>query len=101
MEVLDEPPSVEELSKAIDTLACGEAPGKTAYLGWKEDCSSPLPAPAPSSVLGRGDCTSDCNNYREIPLLSVGKAFAHVVLNRLQSLAELVYPEAKCMRVQS
>lgn len=78
MEVLDEPPIVEELSKAIDALACGEAPGKTAYLGWKEDCSPPLPAPAPSSVLGRGDCTSDCNNYREIPLLSVGKAFAPV-----------------------
>ncbi|KAL8581326.1 hypothetical protein ACOMHN_034405 [Nucella lapillus] len=39
----------------------------------------------------------DCNNYRGISLLSiVGKAFARVVLNRLQSPAERVYPEAQC-----
>lgn len=40
---------------------------------------------------------SDCNNYRGISLLSiVGKTFARVVLNRLQLLAERVYPEAQC-----
>ncbi len=40
---------------------------------------------------------SDCNNYRGISLLSiVGKVFAHVVLNRLQVLAERVYSEAQC-----
>ena len=40
---------------------------------------------------------SDCNNYRGISLLSiVGKAFARVVLNRLQKLAERVYPESQC-----
>ena len=40
---------------------------------------------------------SDCNNYRGISLLSiVGKAFARVVLNRLQTLAERVYPEDQC-----
>ena len=40
---------------------------------------------------------SDCNNYREISLLSiVGKAFARVVLNRLQLLADRVYPESQC-----
>ena len=38
----------------------------------------------------------DCNNYRGISLLSVvGKTFARVVLNRLQKLAERVYPEAQ------
>ncbi|KAL8582045.1 hypothetical protein ACOMHN_028026 [Nucella lapillus] len=44
----------------------------------------------------KGD-RSDCNNYRGISLLSiVGKTFARVVLNRLQSLAERVYPEVQC-----
>ena len=39
----------------------------------------------------------DCNNYRGISLLSiVGKVYARVVLNRLQVLAERVYPEAQC-----
>ena len=44
----------------------------------------------------KGD-RSDCNNYRGISLLStVGKAFARVVLNRLQQLADRVYPESQC-----
>ena len=39
----------------------------------------------------------DCNNYQGISLLViVGKPFASVVLNRLQPLAERVYPEAQC-----
>ena len=43
------------------------------------------------------DDSSNCNNYCGISLLSiVGKTFAHVMLNRLQSLAEHVYPEAQC-----
>ena len=38
----------------------------------------------------KGDC-SDCNSYRGIYLLSVtGKAFARVVLNRLQTRADRV-----------
>ena len=44
----------------------------------------------------KGD-RSDCNNYRGISLHSiVGKTFACVMLNRLQTLAECVYPEAQC-----
>ena len=40
---------------------------------------------------------SDCNNYLGISLLGiVEKAFARVVLNRLQLLAERIYPEAQC-----
>ena len=40
---------------------------------------------------------SDCNNYRGISLLSiVGKAYARVLLSRLQLLADRVYPEAQC-----
>ena len=44
----------------------------------------------------KGD-RSDCNNYRGISLLSiVGKTFARVILNRLQLLAERVFPESQC-----
>ena len=44
----------------------------------------------------KGD-RSDCINYRGITLLSiVGKTFARVMLNRLQTLAKRVYPEAQC-----
>ena len=44
----------------------------------------------------KGD-RSDCNNYTGISLLSiVGKAFARVVLARLQVLAQQEYPESQC-----
>ncbi|KAL0191946.1 hypothetical protein M9458_010242, partial [Cirrhinus mrigala] len=40
---------------------------------------------------------SDCNNYRGISLLNiVGKAFARVILVRLQILASHIYPESQC-----
>ena len=40
---------------------------------------------------------SDCNNYHGISLLSiVGKAFARVVLARLQLLTDHIYPESQC-----
>ena len=40
---------------------------------------------------------NDCNNYRDIYLLSiVGKVFARVILMRLQKLAERIYPESQC-----
>lgn len=40
---------------------------------------------------------SDYNTYRGISLLSiVGKVFPRVVLNRLQKLADRVYPESQC-----
>lgn len=42
----------------------------------------------------KGDC-SNCNNYPEMSLLSIiGKAFTRLVLNKLQTLAERLYPEA-------
>lgn len=44
----------------------------------------------------KGD-RSDCNNYRGISLLSiVGKVFARILLPRLQTLGNRVYPEAQC-----
>ena len=40
---------------------------------------------------------SDCNNHKGISLLGItGKAFARVILPRLQKLAERVYPESQC-----
>ena len=120
MEELDSPPSVEELSKAIDSLAGGKAPGndgippeiikvgkKTAFLYhlhqlllqcWEEGTVPQDMRDANIITLykSKGE-RSDCNSYRGISLLSiVGKAFARVVLNRLQTLAERVYPEAQC-----
>ena len=39
----------------------------------------------------------DCNNYRDISLLSVtGKLLARVLLRRLQTIAEDIYSESQC-----
>ena len=40
---------------------------------------------------------SDCNNHRKISLLGIaGKAFACVIIPRLQTLAKRVYLESQC-----
>ena len=100
MEELDVPPSAEELSKAIDSLACGKAPGndgippevikagkESALLKhlhelllqcWEEGTVPQDMRDANIITLfkNKGD-RSDCNNYCGISLLSiVGKAFA-------------------------
>ena len=119
MDELDSEPSVEDLSKAIDSLASGKASGndgippelikhcKTTLLlplhevlcqCWQEGV---LPQGMRDSKIitlyrnkGEG---SDCNNYRGNFLLSiVGKVFARVILIRLQKLAERIYPESQC-----
>ena len=44
----------------------------------------------------KGD-RGDCNNYRGVSLLNVaGKIFAKVILKRLQTLADQVYPDTQC-----
>lgn len=111
---LDDEPTIEDLSKAIDSLASGKAPGsdgippdlvkhcKTSLLHplyevlcqcWHEGAIPQDMRDAKIITLykNKGE-RSDCNNYRGISLLSiVGKVFARVILTRLQKLAEHVY----------
>ena len=119
MDELDAEPTVVELSKAIDGLASGKAPGsdgippdlikhcKTTLLlplhvvlcqCWQEGSLPQDMRDAKIITLykNKGE-RSDCNSYRRISLLSVvGKVFARVILIRLQRLAEHVYPESQC-----
>ncbi|XP_020604539.1 uncharacterized protein LOC110043431 [Orbicella faveolata] len=119
MEELDEMPTLEELSKAIDNLACGKAPGLDSIPAevlkhGKPSILQPLhellchcwekghipqdmrDASIVTLYKNKGD-QSDCNNCRGISLLSiVGKVFARVALGRLQTLASRVYPESQC-----
>ena len=108
-----------ELSKAIDSLASGTAPGSDGILpDLIKHCKTTLLLPlhvvlcqcwqegsVPQDMRDAKIITlyknkgerSDCNNYRGISLLSaVGKVFARVILIRLQRLAEQVYPESQC-----
>ena len=112
---LDSEPLVEELSKAIDSLASGNdgfSPDlikhcKTTLLlplhevicqCWQEGA---VPQDMMDSKIitlykNKGE-RNDCNNYRGIyPLSIVGKVFARVILMRLQKLAERIYPESQC-----
>ena len=116
---LDTQPTMEELSKAINRLSCGKAPGsdgipsevlksgKPALLQplhdllchcWEQGYRPQYMCDANIVTLykNKGD-RSDCSNYRGISLLSIiGKVFARVALARLQTLASRVYPESQC-----
>ena len=106
MEELDNGPTVEELSKAIDSLASGKAPGNDAIppevikygkralllllhellcLCWKEGAVPPDMRDAKIVTLYKNKSErSDCNNCRGISLLGVvEKVFARVALGRL------------------
>ena len=119
MEELDIEPTLEELSKAIDSLASGKAPGndgipqdllkhcKTTLLHSLHvllcQCSQEgavLQGMRDAKIItlfkNKGE-RNDCNNYRGISLLRViGKVIAKVILIRLQKLPENVYPESQC-----
>ncbi|MCG8431359.1 MAG: reverse transcriptase family protein, partial [Candidatus Omnitrophica bacterium] len=119
MEELDRLPTIDEVQQAIDDLGCGKAPGNDGIPAEVYKCGQAAILPLLHLLLlmcweqgtvpqdmrdaniitlykNKGD-RSDCNNYRGISLLSIaGKIFARVILKRLQTLAEQVYPEAQC-----
>ena len=116
---LDQDPTFEELNQAIRDLSTGKATGTDAIPAelLKENKNFLLPylhhlliacwhqgyvpkdmrnANIITLYKNKGD-KGDCNNYRGISLLSiVGKAFARVLLRRLQILAERILPETQC-----
>ena len=119
MPELDQVPSIKEFSKAIDRLPSGKTPGKDGIPAevikssrstllvplhklltqfWKE--GSVPQEMRDSNIItlykNKGNL-SDCNNYHDISLLSIiGKLFAHIILHRLQILADSIYPESQC-----
>ena len=54
---------------------------------WRDADIVPIPK--------KGDLSS-CDNWRGISLLDVGKLFARLLNDRLQSLAEDVLPDSQC-----
>ncbi|KAG7305186.1 hypothetical protein JYU34_009222 [Plutella xylostella] len=114
---LDNPPTGDEFFKAVRGLKLGKStgldnlPAELIRLGcvssplyalllrcWDEETIPQDMRDAEIITLykGKGD-RGDCNSYRGISLLSiVGKAFAKVVLNRLETLAARIYPESQC-----
>ena len=119
MEELDAEPTVDELSKVINSLATGKAPGsdsippdlikhcKTTLLHplhevlcqcWREGAvlQDMRDAKIVTLYKNKGE-RSNCNNYRGISLLSiVGKVYDQILLICLQKVAECVYPESQC-----
>lgn len=115
MPELDGEPTIEVLSKAIDRLSSGKAPGKDYIPAkvikrgkssllvplhkpltqcWKE--GSALQNMRDSNIVTlykkKGD-RSDCNNYSGLSLLSiVGKLFSCIVLHRHQIRADTDMP---------
>ena len=119
LQKLDDPPSLEEVSKEIDHFPSGKASGKDGIPGemikaGKLSLLEPLhnlllkcweEGEIPQEMRDANIITlyknkgnrSDCNNYRGISLLSiVGKLFARIILRRLQVLAERINPESQC-----
>ena len=109
MDKLDVPPSVDELRKAINSPACGKAPGNdgvssevikagmnTALLYHLHELLLQCWEEGTLLYKNNGD-RGDCNNFPGISILSItGKAFARVALSGLETLTERVYPEAQC-----
>ena len=119
MTELDIPPTQEELEHAMSYLSNGKAPGQDNFPSEVLKTNIHVLLPSLHRLLLR--CWEEgvvpqgmkdalvitmyknkgekgvCDNYRGISLLSTtGKAFARVLLGRLQILAERVFPESQC-----
>ena len=117
---LDSEPLEKELSKAIDSLASGKAPGNDGipadlikHCKTIPYCSQCLKSFASSGkkklyhktrgtprslpyarTMARGTTVT---TLRHRPIVSIiGKVFARVILIRLQKLVERIYPESQC-----
>ena len=114
---MDSPIEVQELDKALKNTKLGKSPGPDGIIPevlvrdgnrlrdfllilfnifWTtEDIPSDLIKPNITILFKKGD-RSMCGNYRGISLLSVvGKLFADIILQRLQQVAEFIYPESQ------
>ena len=116
-EELDEPPTLEELTEAIEQLKSRKAAGVDGIPPdiWKHGdpalhdklldplvCCWEQPKDVRDAVIitlckNKGE-KSDCSNYRGITLLAIaGKVLARVLLNRLvPTIAEEILPESHC-----
>lgn len=112
------PPTFHEFNKAIRSLKPRKAPGpdniplelilggglplKTRLFSlilliWEtQSVPANLKNATIVTIFKKGD-RSICGNYRGISLLStVGKIFARILLNRLQTVSEKIFPESQC-----
>ena len=119
MEELDAGPTMDGLSRAVDSLAVGRAPGSDSIPpDLIRHCKTTLLHPLHGVLCQcwRGGAVlqgmegagiialyrskgerGDCNNCWGISLLSIiGKVYAWVLLIHLLRLAECVYPESQC-----
>ena len=115
---LDDPPTCEELLTALTKLKKGKAGGKTgilpellAYGGaelhdrllqlitdvWEEGAVVRDWRDAEIVPIPKKGNLKHCDNWRGISLLDVvGKVFARILQERLQTIAEKVLPESQC-----
>ena len=119
MEGLDQPPTINEIKKAIFAMNSNRALGKDSIPAeifkaagpnaleafhdvlqsiWsEEDMPEDFCDALIVSLYKKKGSKSDCGNYRGISLLSVaGKIFARILLNRLITVSERSLPEAQC-----
>ena len=117
MQSMDDPVTDQELEKAISNTKLGKSPGSDGVLPevivyggrclrafllilfniiWASEMIPQVWKDAIITILFKKGNRSECGNYRGISLLSVvGKIFADIILQRLQLLAEFIYPQSQ------